>query len=78
MTKSHSLSIAIDEPFTIHRRAQTIAETPHSSHRLWTFLSRALARMQPLPKQWSGSSYYNSAYDRACASAPVTSLRHFA
>ena len=82
MTTSHTLSIAIDEPFTFHRIASSVAETLQrqalTSWDRFGHLLQALvsAPAQPLARPVSG--YYLNARDSVRASVPVTSLRPFA
>ncbi len=78
MTTSHTLSIAVDEPFTIHRRARSTAETPTFSKWLGAFLSSVVTRAHVPSGLRPVSGYYKDAAGRACASAPVTSLRQIA
>jgi hypothetical protein len=70
MTTSHTLGIAVDQTFATGRTAPF-------SDRLWGLLS-ALLRAETSTGLHPVSGYYKDASDRACASAPVTSLRQIA
>jgi hypothetical protein len=70
MTTSRTLGIAIGQTFANDRAAQF-------SDRLWGLLS-ALRRAPTSTGLQPVSGYYKDASDRACASAPVTSLRQIA
>ena len=69
MTTSHTL--AIDEQFTIDREPKAIAD------QLWMVLRKLLVAAPTLPGGEDASRYYRGAYERASASAPVTTLRRF-
>ena len=70
MTTSRTLGIAVSQTFANGRAAPF-------SDRLWALL-RALARAETSTGLQPVSGYYKDASDRACASAPVTSLRQIA
>ena len=79
MHTSHTLGIAVDESFAIDRKGQSIAETLRQwVLASWDRLFQATRRTQTSPEAEPLSGYYKSAYDRVCASAPVTSFDRFA
>jgi hypothetical protein len=80
MSKSHTFAIAVDEQFTIHSTARSLAEKlGRQTTGSWTQLrDRIFAVLARAPRNHTTSNYYKSASDRVCWSAPVTSLRRVA
>ncbi len=79
MHTSRTLDIAVDQSFAVDRKGQSISETLRQRVLAsWDRLFQATRRAQTSPEAEPLSDYYKSAYDRVCASAPVTSFDRFA
>jgi hypothetical protein len=78
MHTSHTLGIAVDQAFAIDRKGQSIVETLRRQIlSSWDRLFKATPSAQTSPEAEPLSGYYKGAYERANASAPVTSFDRF-